>query len=72
MKTITKDFDCIEMKNAIQARLIARRKGMKAAEVMADIEQTLNRSSEPIADLWRRLNTARQPIMKAPVVAGRR
>ena len=72
MKTITKNFDCIEMKNAIQARIIARRKGMKPSEILADIEQTLIRSQEPIAGLWRRLSAEGQPKMKTHIAVGRR
>jgi len=71
MKTITKEFDCIEMKNAIQARFVARRKGMKQSEIMADIEQTIIRSQEPIVGLWRRLSAGPQPIMKASIAIGR-
>ena len=56
MKTGKKTFDCVEMKNAIQARLAARHKGMCDSEILADIEKRLAVSKQPIAEWWRRIS----------------
>ena len=49
-----KRFDCVEMKNAIQARLVARRRGMSPSEFVADVEMSLMKSKDPIGQYWRR------------------
>jgi len=35
---IAENFDCVKMKNAIKARLVARRQGMRPSNFVADIE----------------------------------
>jgi len=57
MKT-TKTFDCVIMKNKIQARLLKERQGMSDAEVNALVQERLRTSKSPVAQLWRRLTTA--------------
>ena len=51
----TKALDCVELKNAIQARLLAEREGMSDDEVRALVRRRLATSDSPIAQLWRRL-----------------
>ena len=68
MKT-TKKFDCVEMKNAIQARLVARRKGMRPSEFMADVESSLSHSKEPIGDFWRKIRPGRTSSPRRHAVA---
>jgi len=71
MKETGKNFDCVAMKDAIQARSVARRRGMSAAQFVDDVEQTLARSSTPIAEFWRRINAGQKPKPRGRVVAGR-
>lgn len=68
MKT-TKKFDCVEMKNAIQARLVTRRKGMRPAEFVADVESALSHSKEPIGEFWRKIVPVRASSPRHHVVA---
>jgi len=58
MKT-TKEFDCVKMKNAIQARLVARRSGMSPSKFIADLETSVMKSTDPIGEYWRRLGPKR-------------
>ena len=51
-----KKFDCVEMKNAIQARLVARYRGVEASRLAEEIEERLARSNQPIAKFWRRIS----------------
>lgn len=60
-KKTKKAFDCVAMKNAIQARLVERRKGMSPSQVVADIEESLARSSQPISGFWRRITSSQTP-----------
>lgn len=71
MKQIEKNFDCVAMKNAIQERLVIRRKGMNAAEFMADVEQSLAHSNAPIARFWRQINTDKRPQSRGRITVGR-
>lgn len=52
MKAI-KRFDCVEMKNAIQSKLVMRRSGMSPEEFIADVEISLKTSKDPIGQYWR-------------------
>ena len=70
MKQTGKDFDCVAMKDAIQARLVARRRGMNAVEFVTDVERTLAQSSAPIAEFWRRISAGQTPKPRGRVVAG--
>lgn len=71
MKRTGKHIDCVAMKDAIQARLVARRRGMSTAEFVNDVEQTLARSSAPIAGFWRRLSAGQRPKRRGRLVVGR-
>jgi hypothetical protein len=55
----TKTFDCVEMKAAIQARLLKETEGMTDEEERAYTERRLRTSDSPAARLWRTL-VARQ------------
>ena len=52
-----KDFDCVEMKNAIQRELLEQRAGLSDQEVRARIRHDLETSQSPIARWWRSINT---------------
>jgi hypothetical protein len=50
MKAFEKDFDCVEMKNAIQAKIYAETKDMSFPEYRAYIDSKLSGDS-----FWERL-----------------
>lgn len=49
-----KEFDCVEMKNAIQRRLQRRRRDMSRDEYIADVNKAIERSDSPAAEWWKR------------------
>lgn len=53
-----KPFDCVKLKNDIQASLYHERKGMTQAEVHTAIEEKLETAQTPLAAMWRRLSKA--------------
>ena len=57
MTTREKSFDCVEMKNRIQAELQEEWKGLSDDEIRAEIANTLSRSSSPVAELWRQIKS---------------
>ena len=59
----TKRFDCVRMKNDIQARLRRRYTGMTDDERQAAIERRLTESDSPVGRLWRDL-TGKQAVSK--------
>jgi sRNA-binding protein len=72
----TKTFDCVAMKNAVQAKLRKEMAGMTDEEQRAYIRRKLQTSDSPVARLWRELNArkaeqeAERP--KSPVPPRRR
>ena len=48
-----KAFDCVEMKDEIQRKLLARWRGMSDEEVIQDIRKDLDESKSPMAAWWR-------------------
>ena len=64
-----KEFDCVRLKDEIQAKLTREWRGLTDEEVRVRIRQKLAASKSPIAKLWRKL-TARGK--KAAKVAGAR
>ena len=50
-----KTFDCVEMKNAIQARLRKQREGLTDEEVRRQIAEFLATSDDLVARKWRRI-----------------
>ena len=53
-----KEFDCVRLKDEIQAKLTREWRGLTDEEVRVRIRQKLATSKSPIAKLWRKL-TAR-------------
>ena len=66
---IKKTFDCVKMKNDIQAALYLERKDMSQEEVRRTIEQNLITSRMPAAVLWRRLSKAKTLRARGRVLA---
>lgn len=50
---LQKTFDCVQMKNEIQSRLIKEREGMSDVEIEKAMEKKLKTSQSPVAELWR-------------------
>jgi len=71
MKTMTKSFSCVNMKNAIQSRLVTRRRGMSPSEFMADVESTLSQSKDPISEYWRKISPKQSSLTRGRAVSGR-
>jgi type VI protein secretion system component VasK len=63
-----KRFDCVQMKNDIQAGMRHKYRGMTDAEIQADIEQQLATSDSPVAKLWRQVARETEPakVAEAP------
>jgi len=51
----SKAFDCVRMKNEIQAKLARERRGLSDEEVLDLINHDLETSDSPLAQLWRRI-----------------
>ena len=56
MKT-TKKFDCVRMKDAIQAKMRKEHQGLNDEQIAARLRRKLARSNRPIAKLWRAIGT---------------
>jgi hypothetical protein len=57
MKMIEKDFDCIEMKSAIQAKIYAETKDMSFEEYKAYLNRRLKNSA-----LYARMQKRKNPV----------
>ncbi|TFH14514.1 MAG: hypothetical protein E4H02_09730 [Lentisphaerales bacterium] len=55
--TKKKSFDCVEMKNRIQAELQEEWRGMSDDEIRTEISDTLSKSDSPVAQLWKRISS---------------
>jgi len=54
-----KRFDCVEMKDAVQARLNRAMEGLSGAQRREAIRKDLNASQSPIGEIWRSLTEGR-------------
>ncbi len=50
-----KNFDCVEMKDAIQQRMRRQMEGLSGEQRRAVLRDALEKSPSPIGDLWRAL-----------------
>jgi hypothetical protein len=55
-----KSFDCVEMKNAIQAQVHNEYEGLDEHEIARRRRQWLETSDSPVAKWWRATQIARQ------------
>ena len=64
----TKRFDCVQMKNEIQAKLLRNNRGMTDDEVQRALEAELATSNTPAARFWRRITStpAASKVAEAP------
>ena len=64
----TRRFDCVQMKNDIQARMLRKYRGMTDAEIQADMEHDLATSNSIVAQFWRRITNKTEPakVAEAP------
>ncbi len=53
-----KSFDCVAMKNAIQAKRLVEWEGLPDEEIRQRIRQRLATSDDPVAVWWRRIGEA--------------
>jgi len=61
----TKEFDCVRMKDEIQARLTRQWRGLTDEEIRERIRRKLATSQSPIAKLWRKLVAHEKKAEKA-------
>jgi hypothetical protein len=71
MKVAGRTIDCVKMKDAIQGRLVERRKTMSAGRFVADVEESLARSQSPVAVFWRGIHSVQGLKSRDSVTAGR-
>ena len=50
-----KNFDCVEMKNNIQKKLLERWEGLTPEQIRLSIQEELRADESGIGQLWRRL-----------------
>jgi len=50
-----KTFDCVELKNTIQSKLLKEYQGIKTDEAAKHSWQKLQSSQSPVAKLWKQL-----------------
>jgi hypothetical protein len=53
-----KSFDCVEMKNAIQAQLLKEHEGLSDEEIAHRRREWLETSKDPLAVWWRSIPSA--------------
>ncbi len=56
-----KTFDCVEMKNAIQAKLREKHAGLSDEEIARQRRRWLETSDDPLARWWRSLPPSQFP-----------
>jgi hypothetical protein len=59
-----KAFDCVSLKDDIQARLLSEWRGLSPAEVRQRVEKEPTDSDDPIARKWRRLVERGRPAKR--------
>ena len=67
-----KSFDCVEMKNAIQAQLGEEYEGLTPEQVRKRRQERLASSDSPVARKWRRLAQAGHRKEDPAASAGRK
>jgi hypothetical protein len=58
MKKVTKRFDCLRMKRALQAKLHTKWAGLTPEQIQAAIESDLSSSQTDLARWWRKMEKA--------------
>lgn len=58
MAVKTKTFDCVEMKDRIQAELLEETSGLNDAEKAQRRDEWLKISNDPLAVWWRSMNAS--------------
>lgn len=59
--TTSLSIKCVELKNSIQAKMIADQQGCSDKEIESQIRRQLETSSGPIAQWWRRITSGEKP-----------
>jgi len=60
-----REFDCVRLKDEIQARLTRQWRGLTDEEIRERIRRKLATSKSPIAQLWRKLQARDEKAAKA-------
>jgi hypothetical protein len=60
-----KAFDCVRLKDEIQARLTRQWRGLTDEQIRERIRRKLATSNSPIAQLWRKLQARDEQATKA-------
>jgi hypothetical protein len=60
MRKVTKAFDCLRMKDEIQARLSGKWAGLTTEEIQAAIQKDLATSQTDLAKWWRKLEKSQR------------
>jgi len=63
-------FDCVAMKDSIQAKLLRRQQAMSEQERRDDMRGTLATSGSPVARMWRKMTCGRPAVDYGPSVGG--
>ncbi len=58
---IAKTFDCVEMKNSIQAKLAKEHEGLSSEEIRRRRREWLETSNDEMALFWRRIGSNKAP-----------
>jgi hypothetical protein len=56
-----KDFNCVQMKNELQARMAERYKGLSDEEIARRRREWLEKSDDPLAKWWRSIPAPNTP-----------
>ena len=57
-----KEFDCVQMKGTVQARLRSDFAGLSDEEERTHIAHELDTSDDPVARKWRRIRQGREAL----------
>lgn len=61
LKLKKKIFNCVELKNAIQKKILTKYKNLPAKKIREISEKKLRSSKGPVAKLWRVINLKNRP-----------
>lgn len=66
MKRPTKSFDCVDLKNQIQAQLYEERKSLGDVEMQKRYREWLENSEDPLASWWRSIEQSKHAYRTQP------
>ncbi len=66
MARSAKEFDCLEMKTALQERLRRRWKGLSSRQIVESIRKDMANSNDPLVIKWRNIPSKARARMRSP------